>query len=122
MRSRVRLDVTGDRIRLWLGDEQKQLVREVILYHVARPGGEGRTVMCLGSSADFLMRTLEKVRSDETDFEVAEVHAITAALLMTPSIVLSEESFYEQIGFFREHAIGLGNGLLISLDARCSAE
>ncbi|NEB04799.1 hypothetical protein [Streptomyces sp. SID13726] len=43
---------------------------------------------------------------------VADLHVLHAVLLSVPSMFASEEAFHTQLGFYRENALALADGLV----------
>ncbi|MEU4029193.1 hypothetical protein [Streptomyces anulatus] len=92
-------------------EAQKDLIREVLLFHADRPDGDRPSVVRLGVDRESASQVMRKVSSSDPEFSLHETHVLFAALSSTPIIIPSEEAFHERIGFFRENAFALAVGL-----------
>ncbi|MEV6583699.1 hypothetical protein AB0M92_36810 [Streptomyces sp. NPDC051582] len=104
--------MTSDGAQLRLTDLQRQLICEALMFHVDRPDGDRDSIVCIGVDRASAERMIERVRGGELQFRLEEIHVLFSALISASAWILSEEAFYERIGFFREHALALASGLV----------
>lgn len=116
MRAKVSAAVADGGLRLRLTSEQKQLIREVLQFHVDLPDVNQLSIARLGADRTSVSQVLRKVSGSSVEFRVGEIHVIFAALVSVSALILSEEAFYERIGFFRENALALAAGLIAAIE------
>lgn len=82
------------------------------MFHADRPDGDRASIIRIGVDRASAARITEKVRDENLEFELSEIHVLFSALISASAWIPSEEAFYERIGFFREHALALAGGLV----------
>ncbi|MGW7410738.1 hypothetical protein ACWGI9_45015 [Streptomyces sp. NPDC054833] len=102
---------------------QRDLVNAALLWLAYRREGEPALVVWAGCGSQRLEELHGKLESGEyTVLSVEELHILHAVLLSIHSMFASEEAFHEQLGFFREHAWNLANGLVRAVEEAASAD
>lgn len=112
MRTKVAAEVADGGLRLRLTEEQRQLIREVLQFHFDSPDVNQLSTARLGVDRASVSQMMRKISGPSVELQVGEIHTLFAALVSAPALILSEEAFYERIGFFRENSIALAAGLV----------
>ncbi|GAA1312181.1 hypothetical protein [Saccharothrix xinjiangensis] len=117
MRIKVAATKTRSGVLLRFTEAQKQLICETLMFHADRPDGDSSSVVRLGVDRPSAARMVKKAAGSSSEFQLGEIHVLFAALVSAPVMIPSEEVFYERIGFFREQAFALADGLVNAIGA-----
>lgn len=116
MRARpfVRREGTGFSVR-FVG-QQRDVLDESLTWLGHRREGEPCVTLWAGCGRERLLQLSDTLRkSEHTVLSPEELHILHAVLLSVHSMFASEESFHEQLGFYRENVYGLANGLVMAV-------
>lgn len=116
MRARpfVRREGTGFSVR-FVG-QQRDVLDEALTWLANRQEGEPCVTLWAGCDKERLLQLSDTLRkSERTVLSPEELHILHAALLSIHSMFTSEESFHEQLGFYRENVYELANGLVMAV-------
>ena len=91
---------------------QRDLLRSAFEYVAGHPSPEIRT----GWARDRLTVLAASVAEDERTYTVEELHVVHSVLLAVCNMFASEEAFHIRIGFFRENALTLADGLVKAVE------
>ncbi|WP_033323942.1 hypothetical protein [Streptomyces yerevanensis] len=92
---------------------QRDLVKEALLWIIHRREADATIRVWAGCNTARLERLYERVKgADQNVFSIEELHVLHAVLLSLYSVFVSEEDFHIKIGFYRENALALANGLV----------
>lgn len=115
MRAKVAAKGTRGGAQLRLSELQRQLILEALMFHMERPGGDRASTVRLGVGRASVARIIEKIRGASDEFDLPEIHVLFTALISASFWIPSEEAFYERMGFFRERALALADGLMCAI-------
>ncbi|MFD9006205.1 hypothetical protein ACFV0T_35550 [Streptomyces sp. NPDC059582] len=115
----VRREGTGFSVR-FVG-AQCALLRDALLWLAHRREGDPAVTVWAGAGPERLERLHGTLSADEHVVLTADdLHILHAVLLSIHSMFASEEAFHTQLGFYRENAFGLANGLVRAVQEAAS--
>ncbi|MDT0346332.1 hypothetical protein [Streptomyces litchfieldiae] len=112
MRATLRVTLEGNLYLLGLGEPQRDLIREVLLFLRDRGDGDTASVVRAGVDRASLGRIEEKLAGGDIGLSIGEVHVLFSALTAAAVVIPSEQEFFTRIGFFKEQAVSLANALV----------
>ncbi|MFD3928371.1 hypothetical protein [Streptomyces sp. NPDC058614] len=123
MRARpfVRREGTGFSVR-FVG-AQRDLLGEVLPWLTHRREGEPALTVRAGCGKERLEQLSATLQGAETVVLSAEdLHILHSVLLSAYSMFASDEAFHVQLGFFRENALALAQGLALAVEDAASQD
>lgn len=96
---------------------QRALVGALLPWLAYRREGEPAVTVWAGCGRERLEQLHDKLRGgEEVVLSLEELHILHAVLLSVHSMFASEEAFNTQLGFYRENAYELANGLVKAVE------
>lgn len=101
---------------------QRALLGELLPWLAGRREGQPALTVWAGCDKGRLEQLHHRLSSDDTVvLSLEELHILHAVLLSVYSMFASEEAFNTQLGFYRENAYDLANGLVRAVDEASAA-
>ncbi|MFB0619429.1 hypothetical protein [Streptomyces sp. AGS-58] len=122
MRTRPFVRREGSDFSVRFAGSQRALLGELLPWLAYRREGEPALTVWAGCGRERLEELHDRLRGgDEVILSIEELHILHAVLLAVHSMFASEEAFNTQLGFYRENAFELANGLVKAVEDAAAA-